>query len=63
LLRSHNLLLTQAPERRIVLIDYDAIRQGWLYRVVYYSVRQLLFLRDYSLIQIMRRSGWVPRGS
>lgn len=63
LLRSHNLLLTHAPERRIVLIDYDAIRQGWLYQLIYYTARQLLFLRDYSLIQIMRRWGWVPKGS
>jgi hypothetical protein len=63
LLRSHNLLLTDAPERRIVLIDYDALRQGWLYQLTYYTVRQLLFLRDWLLIQRLRRSGKVSKGN
>jgi hypothetical protein len=62
LLRSHNLLLTACPERRIVLIDYDAMWQGWFYRLLYYTARHMLFLRDYLLIQLMRRSGIVPKG-
>lgn len=62
LLRSHNLLLTDGPERWVILIDYDAMRQGWLYRITYYIVRHLLFLRDYILIQRLRRGGKVPKG-
>jgi hypothetical protein len=61
LLRSHNLLLTEAPERRVVLIDYDFVRRGRLYRAVYYAVRWLLFWRDHALIQLMRRGGRVPK--
>jgi hypothetical protein len=60
LLRSHNLLLTDAPERRIILIDYDPVRKGWLYRLIYYGVRWNLFWRDHALIQRMRRQGIVP---
>ncbi len=61
LLRSHNLLLTDAPDCRVVLIDYDFVRRGWLYRAVYYAVRWLLFWRDHALIQLMRRGSRVPR--
>jgi hypothetical protein len=61
LLRSHNLLLTEAPECRVVLIDYDFVRRGWLYRAVYYAVRWLLFWRDHALIQLMHRGGRVPK--
>ncbi len=59
LLRSHNLLLTEAPELRIVLVDYDLVRRGWVYRRVYYAVRWLLFWRDWVLIALMSR-GVVP---
>ena len=62
LLRSHNLLLTDCPERRIILIDYDAMWQGWFYRLLYYTARHMLFLRDYFLIQLMHRTGIVPKG-
>jgi hypothetical protein len=55
LLRSHNLMLTAAPDRRVVLVDYDAVRRGWLYRRVYYLVRWFLFWRDHALILLMRR--------
>ncbi len=53
LLRSHNLLLTRAPERRVCLVDYDPVRRGWLYRLVYYAVRWLLFWRDHALIRFV----------
>jgi hypothetical protein len=55
LLRAHNLLLTPAPERRVVLVDYDIVRRGWLYRMVYFAVRWMLFWRDHILIVLMRR--------
>jgi hypothetical protein len=54
LLRAHNLLLTPAPERRIVLVDYDIVRRGWLYRLIYFGVRWILFWRDHTLILLMR---------
>jgi hypothetical protein len=60
LLRSHNLMLTAAPERRIVLVDYDIVRKGRLYRLVYFAVRWVLFWRDHALIVLMRRGGAVP---
>jgi hypothetical protein len=56
LLRSHNLLLTGEPERRVVLVDYDAVRRGRLYRRVYYIVRWFLFWRDHALIMLMRNT-------
>ncbi len=46
LLRSHNLMLLQEPETRIVLIDYDPVRRGRLYRAIYFAARRLLLLRD-----------------
>jgi hypothetical protein len=55
LLRSHNLMLTAAPDRRVVLVDYDAVRRGRLYRRVYYLVRWFLFWRDHALILLMRK--------
>ncbi len=55
LLRSHNLLLTNPPECRVVLIDYDFVRRSWLYRWAYYTVRRVLFWRDQALIWWMRR--------
>src|SRR5262249_21540118 len=54
LLRSHNLMLTDGPDRRVVLVDYDIVRHGWLYRRLYYAVRWLLFWRDHALILLMR---------
>jgi hypothetical protein len=61
LLRAHNLLITGAPEYRIVLIDYDIVRRSKLYRRIYYAVRWLLFWRDHALILLMQRGGPVPR--
>lgn len=61
LLRSHNLLLTPAPERHVRLVDYDFVRRSPLYRRVYYLVRLVLFVRDLLLIERMRRGGSVPK--
>jgi hypothetical protein len=61
LLRSHNLMLTAAPERRIVLVDYDFVRRGRLYRTIYYAVRWGLFWRDHALILLMRGGTHVPK--
>ena len=56
LLRAHNLLLTPAPERRIVLVDYDIVRRGWLYRLIYFAVRWMLFWRDHMLISALTQT-------
>lgn len=61
LLRSHNLLLSRAPERRLVLVDYDPIKKSQLYQLIYYTVRRLLFLRDLLLIKWMEHTGRVFR--
>lgn len=50
LLRSHNLLLTAAPERRVVLVDYDTVRRSFGYRLLYFAVRRVLFWRDRWMI-------------
>lgn len=46
LLHSHNLLLTDDPGQPVVLVDYDFVRRGALYRAVYFLVRRGLFWRD-----------------
>lgn len=61
LLRAHNLMLTAAPDRRVILVDYDPVMRGWLYQFVYYNVRLWLFWRDLLLIAIMVVTGWVPK--
>ena len=55
LLCSHNLMLTGGPDRRVVLVDYDPIRKGAVYQLVYYTVRRLLFLRDRLVVARMAR--------
>ncbi len=60
LLRAHNLMLTPAPQRRIVLVDYDPVQRGKLYQFVYYNVRRVLFARDWVLLKIMEKTGYVP---
>jgi len=60
LLRSHNLMLTAGPDRRVVLVDYDFVRRGRFYRVIYFTVRWMLFWRDHMLIMLMRRGASVP---
>lgn len=50
LLRSHNLMLLQGSAMRIVLIDYDPVRRGRLYRLIYFAVRRVLLLRDLAAL-------------
>jgi len=59
LLRSHNLMLT-ADQQRVVLVDYDPVQRSKLYKLIYYTVRRLLFWRDYALIWLMEKKGFVP---
>lgn len=61
LLRAHNLMLTAAPERRVVLVDYDPVQRSRLYRLVYYKVRRFLFWRDCFLLWLMEKTGYVPK--
>jgi hypothetical protein len=62
LLRSHNLMLTSETPPRLVLVDYDPVRKGRLYRQIYYAVRWALFWRDHAWLAWMRRGGRVPEG-
>lgn len=62
MLRAHNLMWTTRPRPRVVLVDYDVVRRGRFYRLVYYSVRWMLFWRDHVLIALMRRGAAVPQG-
>jgi hypothetical protein len=59
LLHSHNLMLT--GEGRLVLVDYDTVRRGPLYRAVYFMLRYLLFWRDRAAIWVVLRGN--PLGS
>lgn len=52
LLRSHNLLRTPNPAHPVVLVDYDVVRRGALYRHVYFLVRLALFWRDRLVIRL-----------
>ncbi|MEZ4730175.1 MAG: hypothetical protein R3E79_23855 [Caldilineaceae bacterium] len=61
LLRAHNLMLTAAPERRVILVDYDPVTRGKLYQLIYYTIRLWLFWRDLMLIGLMVLTGWVPK--
>lgn len=63
LLCAHNLMLTAAPENRIILVDYDPVTRGKLYQLLYYNVRLWLFWRDLLLIGIMVLTGWTPKDS
>lgn len=62
LLRAHNLMLTAAPEQRIILVDYDPVKRSRLYQLIYYNIRLWLFWRDLLFIAIMMLTGWAPRG-
>jgi hypothetical protein len=53
LLRSHNLMRTSDPARPVVLVDYDFVRRGRLYRQVYFLARRLLFYRDRVAIRLV----------
>jgi uncharacterized protein YegP (UPF0339 family) len=54
ILRSHNLML--ADNGRLILVDYDTVRQGPLYRAIYFLVRLLLFVRDSTVIWLTLRA-------
>lgn len=56
LLRSHNLLHSPDAEHPVVLVDYDFVRRGSLYRLVYFLVRIALFWRDRLAIRIVLSS-------
>lgn len=60
LLRANNLM--RAPDGRVALIDYDVVRRGWFYRLVYFAARRVIFLRDLFLIAWMERGWIVPAG-
>jgi hypothetical protein len=53
LLQSHNLM--RAADGRLVLVDYDTVRRGALYRAVYFLVRYILFARDRAAIWLVLR--------
>lgn len=63
LLRANNLMRTEEPEPRIILVDYDPVTRGKLYQQIYYALRALLFARDLALLVIMIVTGWVPRAA
>lgn len=63
LLRANNLMLVKDPDIRIVLVDYDTVNRSRLYKLVYYTARQVLFWRDYVLIRMMEATGFVPPAS
>lgn len=57
LLQSHNLMWTGGPEGRAVLVDYDFVRRGPVYRLVYFLTRYFLFWRDRLVILLRLRMG------
>jgi len=61
LLRANNLMRTEQPEPRIILVDYDPVTRSKLYQRIYYALRALLFVRDLLLLFVMLITGWVPR--
>ncbi|HMQ51309.1 MAG TPA: hypothetical protein PKD98_04360 [Anaerolineae bacterium] len=62
LLRANNLMFSHETEPRLVLVDYDPVKRSKLYQWVYYTVRRCLFWRDYALIYLMEKTGYVPEG-
>jgi hypothetical protein len=50
LLRAHNLLLTDGPERRVILVDYDQARWDNAFGRFYYALCRLLYWRDRRLV-------------
>lgn len=57
LLASCNLVLTESPEARVVLVDYDLARWHPLVRRVYFAVRRAMSWRDLRLVERMKRGG------
>ena len=54
ILRSCNLLLTEAPEHRVVLIDYDLVPWPRPLKRIYFAVRWVMGWRDHLLVARMR---------
>src|SRR6266508_4561291 len=50
LLRSHNLVLTAAPERRVILVDYDPVRWWGVRGSINDAIRWMLIWRDHMRI-------------
>ncbi|CAA9590417.1 MAG: hypothetical protein AVDCRST_MAG18-5014 [uncultured Thermomicrobiales bacterium] len=57
LLHSHNLLLTDPPECRVVLVDYDLVGRARLARRAFYAARWLLLGVDQLRLARRRRAG------
>ncbi len=57
ILRSCNLLLTAAPEHRVILVDYDLVPWPSLLRRIYFAIRALMCWRDHLLVARMHRRG------
>jgi hypothetical protein len=53
LLRSHNLVLTVPPERRVVLVDYDPVRWRGVCGFINEAVRWMLIWRDHMRLHAM----------
>jgi hypothetical protein len=53
LLRSHNLVLTAAPERRVILVDYDPVRWRGVRGSINEAVRWMLIWRDHMRLHGM----------
>jgi hypothetical protein len=53
LLRSHNLVLTATPERRVVLVDYDPVRWRGARGFINEAVRWMLIWRDHMRLHAM----------
>lgn len=62
LLRSHNLMLAQSPAIRVILVDYDPVRQNKIYKLIYFAVRRILLVRDLILISCLRSGWYIPQG-
>ncbi|MCG8350976.1 MAG: hypothetical protein MI924_24660, partial [Chloroflexales bacterium] len=62
-LGAYNLLLTDTPECRVVLVDYDIVRWGGIIGQLYYALRWILFWRDHLVIFRLGRSGQLARMS
>lgn len=55
LLRSVNLMLTEPPEQRVVLVDYDRVRWSSVVQRLYFATRWVLSWRDDALLHWIER--------
>lgn len=54
-LSAHNLMMTDSPEHRVLLVDYDAVRWRGAVGRAYYWLRWMLFWRDHWLVWRLQR--------